>query len=203
MVTGRRAFSGQSIVTLLADIMEKDPTKVSEIIPSVPLDLEKLISRTMRKAPERRFHTMEDVRVGLQDIKAELDSGSFVSAEALRSVRDRKTGRWLWAAAGIVTVVLGVAGGLYFSSPDVALPPPRTIPLTSYQGGEFNPAISPDGNQVAFTRVGESGARDLYVMMIDSREPLLISRGSRNIFGPAWSPDGRQIAFISVVTEEG
>jgi hypothetical protein len=56
----------------------------------------------------------------------------------------------------------------------------------------FDPAFSPDGNQVAFARWDEP--RGLWVINADgSGERLLI--GANRARSPAWSPDGRAIVF--------
>ena len=47
-------------------------------------------------------------------------------------------------------------------------------------------------------RAGESGVRDLYAMLVDGGEPLLIGHGTGgDIYHPTWSPDGSQISFHS------
>ena len=55
MVTGRRAFSEDTMVALLGAIVKTEPVKISELVPSVPLDLDKLINRALRKERERRL----------------------------------------------------------------------------------------------------------------------------------------------------
>lgn len=63
-------------------------------------------------------------------------------------------------------------------------------PLT----GGFDPAISPDGRTVAFTRIG--GEQGLYLIDIDGRNERRIFTGDESPRAPAWSPDGRWIAFV-------
>jgi serine/threonine protein kinase/Tol biopolymer transport system component len=200
MVTGRRAFAAKSIRELLTAIIREHPNKVSEVVPSVPLDLEKVITRALRKEPERRIQSMADVKIELQDIKEELESGSFVSADQVsRKAAEPRGKTWLWLAAAVVLITVVAASWLYFKpAADI---PHRTIPLTSYPGEENDPVISPDGSQVAFVRVEGPDERDLYVKLIDGGEPVLISEG--DIHTPAWSPDGNQIAFIRDVQEDG
>src|SRR5580765_4188598 len=75
MVTGRRAFHGDSKLSTLSAILKEDPNPVSSIVPDVPRDLEKIISRCLRKDAERRFQTMADLRVALEELKEESESG--------------------------------------------------------------------------------------------------------------------------------
>jgi len=60
--------------------------------------------------------------------------------------------------------------------------------------GGFDPAISPDGRTVAFTRIG--GEQGLYLIDIDGRNERRIFIGDEMPRAPTWSPDGRWIAFV-------
>lgn len=62
--------------------------------------------------------------------------------------------------------------------------------------GGFDPAISPDGRTVAFTRIG--GENGLYLIDIDGRNERLIYSGGENLRAPAWSPDGQWISFVRI-----
>ena len=57
----------------------------------------------------------------------------------------------------------------------------------------FDPAISPDGNQVAFVR--EGGENGLYLIKIDGSNERLIFSGRASLSSPKWSPNGQWILF--------
>jgi uncharacterized protein YraI len=59
--------------------------------------------------------------------------------------------------------------------------------------GGFDPAISPDGQQVAFTRAG--GEHGLYLINVDGSNERLIFTGRELLRSPKWSPDGQYIVF--------
>ena len=73
MVTGRRAFTGSSALSVLAKVLNDEP-KVPSQVAAVSADLEKVILRCLRKDPARRFQTMADLKVALEDLRDE--SGS-------------------------------------------------------------------------------------------------------------------------------
>ncbi len=57
----------------------------------------------------------------------------------------------------------------------------------------FDPAISPDGSQVAFVR--EGGENGLYLINLDGSNERLIFSGRESLSSPKWSPDGQWIVF--------
>ncbi len=98
MATGKRAFPADSMAGTLAAIIKDDPRKISDLAPAVPLDLERIITRCLRKEPERRYQSMADLRVELLDIQEAVDSGKTVSASQ-RGKKDAPSfdKKWFWA----------------------------------------------------------------------------------------------------------
>jgi serine/threonine protein kinase len=74
MVTGRTAFKGDSAAATLAAVLEHEPPPPRELVPGLPLELEKLVQRCLRKDPAKRFQSMGDVALDLDEIAASLDS---------------------------------------------------------------------------------------------------------------------------------
>jgi len=103
---------------------------------------------------------------------------------------------WVVASVALVLVV-GAGGYLRFFAGEKELPPPRIIQLTSPQGMKGLPALSPDGNLVAFNSNGENRDNwDIYVKDLRSAdEPMRLTTHAAVDAFPEWSPEGRQIAF--------
>jgi eukaryotic-like serine/threonine-protein kinase len=192
MVTGRRAFHGDSKLSTLSAILKDDPKPVSSIMPDVPRDLEKIISHCLRKDPDRRFQHMADVKTLLEELKEESDSGKLAGVAA--AATGRKS-RLPWALAGAAVLVVAVGVGLWFRRPVPHLVP-KTVPLTSYPGQQRDPTFSPDGKQVAFAWNGEKEDNfDIYVKLVDAGTPLRLTSNPAAEYHPAWSPDARYVAF--------
>jgi len=194
MVTGQKAFQGTSKLSTLSAILHQEPKPVSGITPATPTDLEKLINRCLRKDPAKRWQTMADVKVALDELKEDSDSARLQAAPA--KTRQVTPMRLVVVAAAVV--VLAAAGWYWLSrqrvtEPETILTP---VPLTSYPGTEDEPTLSPDGSQVAFTWGGEEGENtDIWVKVIGAELPLRLTSNPARDFSPAWSPDGRWIAF--------
>ena len=191
MLTGDCAFAGASTAETLAAVVRAQPKPLGEIVPNTPRDLQKLISRCLRKDPNRRFHHIGDVRVALQEIKEDSESGSAAAVPTSRQYR----GVMITAVIGVVSVLAAMTW-LLRSPPRTEAPPPRVVPVTSFPGFEQGPALSPDGNQVAFAWSGEKNDNwDVYLKFVGSPEMRRLTTDPLQDVSPRWSPDGQYIAF--------
>jgi len=196
VVTGRRAFEGNSTAETLAAVVRDEPRAPSDVVAGVPKELDRLIQRCLRKEPERRFQSMLDLKLELEQIKEESESGR----PAARPVRRRRP---LWIGGGLATaLVLAAAAWMWRRPPHVPLDPPHPVLLTSMRGNENGADISPDGDQVAFTWNGEKQDNfDIYLKVIGSSDIRRLTTDPALDAGQSWSPDGRQIAFLRLGPE--
>jgi Tol biopolymer transport system component/DNA-binding winged helix-turn-helix (wHTH) protein len=114
-----------------------------------------------------------------------------------RSPRGKKRATLIGLAAVSVLVVGSAAWFFHRSGAGPSpLPPMKVIRFTSYPGKEKDPALSPDGKQLALVWDGEERDNfDVYVQLIGGEKPLRLTSDPRPEVSPAWSPDASQIAF--------
>ena len=111
MLTGQRAFRGDTRASTIASILREEPKPISQVAEGLPGEVERIVKRCLRKDPEHRFQHMDDLKVALEELKEESDSGSLESTGGTgTAVRGR-----LWrvgAAAGmaVIVVALGLTG---------------------------------------------------------------------------------------------
>ena len=191
MATGQRAFTGTSTVDTLSAVVRAQPKRPIEIAPGVPQDLEKLILRCLRKEPERRFQHIDDVKVALQDVKEESESGSVAPVPKTRTRRGV-------IAALVVGGLATVAIAAWVLWPRAhAEAAPKLVALTSMTGHAMSPTFSPDGQQVAFQWQPEGQDNfDIYVKLVGLQDVRRLTTDPANDRVPSWSPDGTQIAFV-------
>jgi Tol biopolymer transport system component/tRNA A-37 threonylcarbamoyl transferase component Bud32 len=191
MVTGARAFAGDSSISTVAAVVNQEPRPPSEINARIPRDLERIIARCLRKDPARRFQHLDDVAVELEEVRVESGTGTAGTPAAAR--RGRKP---VGIAAATVVVLAGALWAIW-PAPEAPLPARSIGKLTSFPGDEAYPAFSPDGSQVAFAWNGERRENaDIYIKRIDADTPLRLTTDPADDIAPAWSPDGSRLAFV-------
>jgi hypothetical protein len=77
MVTGGRPFEGANKISTLSAILHKEPPPLAEIVPDLPAELDKIISRCLRKDPDRRPQRAGDIKLELEELREDSASGKL------------------------------------------------------------------------------------------------------------------------------
>jgi Tol biopolymer transport system component/tRNA A-37 threonylcarbamoyl transferase component Bud32 len=196
MVSGQRAFRGDTLLSTLSSVLRDDPKPITEVREDSPSELRRIIARCLRKDPAQRFQHMDDLKVALEELKGELESGK-PAEPVIPPSRRRRTSAVLIAAAALTTAAGGMAWFLNRTTPQPAGGLVLTR-MTSDSGLTTTPAISPDGKLLAYAsdRSGE-GNLDIWVQQVAGGQPIRRTRNSADDRQPSFSPDGSKIAFRS------
>jgi serine/threonine protein kinase len=199
MLTGRRAFSGDSRLSTLSAILREEPKLQAQSGDAIPRDLEKIITRCLRKDRARRVQTMADLKVSLEEVKEESESGRQQNLPPAPAAHRRAL--LLYAAVGVL--LLAAAPALWWRSRAPVGPTPggglTLRQLTQNSGRTSDPDISPDGKLVAYSsdRAGDAGM-DIWVQQLTAgAEPIRLTRNKADDVQPSFSPDGGRIVFSS------
>jgi tetratricopeptide (TPR) repeat protein/predicted Ser/Thr protein kinase len=184
MTTGQRPFAAQTPDDLAAAISQARPAPVHDLVPQVPLDLDRIIHKALAPKSADRYQTMEDLAVDLRRLGRDLESGSSPAYEDLKHPSApapvKHVPAKLVAGAAIAVVLLlagaGLAGWFMNRGSTSAAPAPAAgdktvlvLPLevrgqtegAEYVGRAFAEAVA----------VNLAQARDLRVLPVpESRE---------------------------------
>src|SRR5579862_8799994 len=113
MVTGKRAFLGDSKLSTLASVLHSEPVPPSQIGPDLPREVERIISRCLRKDPQKRWQSMADVKVALEDALEEIESGKLapLETETAAASRGARVRTFLWPVVVLLALLAGAYGG--------------------------------------------------------------------------------------------
>jgi eukaryotic-like serine/threonine-protein kinase len=205
MLTGCVAFQRGTKASTIAAILRDDPVQAGRITQPCPPEVERILKRCLRKDPSQRFQHTDDLKVELEELKRESDSGllSVVTSPAKRPGRRRKL---LWAAGVVAVLAPATAGLLWFARSKMRETEPAlvAVPLGTYNGAERSPSFSPDGLQVAFLSCKDNEGKNcnVYIKEIqaDAEPPFKLTQAPAAEFSPVWAPNGRSIAFLRLTS---
>jgi Tol biopolymer transport system component len=131
---------------------------------------------------------------------APTDTAAPVGLPALQELRPVANLRRATVAVGALALVAAVVAAVlaWRAVRGPANAPALLLPLASYPGVEGTPALSPNGDLVAFAWPGDAddGPTDIYVKAVGSEALRRLTATPDSESSPAWSPDGHSIAFV-------
>jgi len=211
MLSGSRAFRGDSMAETMSAILREDPPDLSETNKTVSPALERVVRHCLEKNPAERFHSARDLAFAIESLSGSaISSGQTATMPTITAESSAAVGLsgWLgnarvgWIGAGVLVVsLLAALSLLYFNRSEtntgaarLSFTPPPELAFNDAQPD--GAVISPDGQKVAFTATSADSKNMLYVRNLGSPEAKVLP-GSENALEPFWSPDSRSIAYGS------
>jgi serine/threonine protein kinase len=166
MLSGKRAFHGDSPADTMSAILKEDPPELSETARNIPPALQRIVNHCLEKNPGQRFQSAGDVAFNLESV-TEISSPS---KSGLRAVTVPSGRRWLLPLlAALFMVVSGVA--IYVIARQSGV---RSAPsfhrLTFRRGTILAARFSPDGQTIVYGAALEGKPVELFTTRFDSTD---------------------------------
>jgi Tol biopolymer transport system component len=186
MLTGRRAFDGEDVSSILAAVLQSEPRW-----DGVPPNLRRVLESCLEKDPRNRLRDIGDVWRLVDD----------APTPAASSLRPTRMG-WMVAAAlaGVAAIALWAP---WRKAPIYVAPLPlrldvdlgSDVSLEPLVGPTFSTlVISPDGTRLVFVGSVSRATSRLFVRRLDDGTMMELA-GTQGATNPFISPDGQWVAF--------
>jgi eukaryotic-like serine/threonine-protein kinase len=163
MLSGRRAFAGDSAIETLNAILKEDPPELSGTGRPLPPALDRIVRHCLEKSPDERFASARDLAFDLQALS------DVSAAQSVVGVKGAKGRRTVVALSGLALVTLGASAGFLAGRTRTA-PEPGWTPLT-FRRGLVGPAtFAPDGKTILYSAAWEGKAQEVFVTQAGSTE---------------------------------
>jgi len=186
VLTGRRAFQGDSPASVIAGILQREPAPLAVSAP-----LERVVKTCLAKDPDQRFQDALDLKHALSWAIKQPAGG-----------RARTSGEWWIAAAAALLLGAGAGWSISHFRGSPAEDRSFRFQINPPEDGRFivaagsgGIALSPDSKMAAYV-ASTNGRSGLWLRPLDSTAARLLP-GTEGAYSPFWSPDGQSIAFFA------
>ena len=200
MLCGKRAFQRDTAADTMSAILKEEPPELTTEVGNLPPALGRIVHRCMEKDPAQRYQSARDLGFNLELLSTPT-SGSGVVASVAEKPRARV---WPWFAAVTALLVLltGLAAWPFLRTEHAERAPVMWRRVTDFPGMEESPALSPDGESVAFT-AEVSGRRQVWVRLLTGGNPLQVTHDDADHQSPRWSADSSMLLYFTPAEKEG
>jgi Tol biopolymer transport system component len=196
MLSGKRAFHGDSAGETMASILREDPPELSVTNQNISPGLERIVRHCLEKNPERRFQSSSDIAFALQTL-SETSASAFPGAPRISGHRIPRG--FLWGIAGLLAGAIAASlltMGHRGSGASPGRPIRFEIAAPQDQRVAGTVALSQDGSRLAFTAREPGGSTMLWIRALGNPTAEML-RGTEGAQFPFWSPDGRSVGFFA------
>jgi Tol biopolymer transport system component len=198
MITGRRAFEGDTSAAVFDAILNRPPTAPVELNRTVPPELERIVKKALEKDPDLRYQSAAGFRADLKMLKR--DSYSVerppISPSATSSPARRRWPATAIALIAVAIVVAAVVRNTGFRESKPRLSPGELERITFSAGPEYAGGLSPNSEFLAYSH-SLHGTMDIYVQPRVGGQALRLTEAPGDEVLPRWSRDGSQLAYVA------
>jgi eukaryotic-like serine/threonine-protein kinase len=138
MIAGSPPFDGVNALDVIGAILQKEQAPLSQTAAEAPLELEKIVGKTLRKDREERYQTAKDLLIDLKDFKGELAFAAKLESSGpvnRKNVKRRKLGAFI-ALLILISIVAGVGLYLYTRNTEAPIDSIAVLPFANQNRAE-------------------------------------------------------------------
>src|SRR5438128_1633090 len=186
MLTGQRAFRGESPIETMNAILKEEPAELLEANRNVPAGLERVVSHCLEKNPNERFQSTRDLVFDLEAL-AGLSGQSASAALAIPSGRSSLRRR-MSVFLGIL-VLAAVALAAFYEGQRTAETSPASFQRLTFRRGFIQAArFAPDSRMIIYSAGWDGQPIQLFSMQPESPESRPLGFPDADLF--SISPSG-------------
>jgi Tol biopolymer transport system component len=168
MLSGKRAFHGDSAVDTMSAILKEDPPDLAETNRNVSPALERVVRHCLEKNPAERFQSARDVAFNLEAL-TDISSSSRGGVRALQLGDEPAARRWLVPLLGGVLLLASWVGVYRFAHRGVAANP-TFHEITFRNGTIWDARFAPDGQTIIYGATWEGQPQEIFSTRFDSSD---------------------------------
>src|SRR5277367_4121075 len=163
MLSGKRAFHGDTPADTMSSILKEDPPDLSESNRNVSPALERIVQHCLEKNSEARFHSASDIAFDLEHLSG--ISGATARQTPVEAARPNRR-LALVLASGLALALATLVLGWWLGRGSARAPLVEYKQITFRMGSIGNVRFTPDGS-IVYSAVWEGGERQLYMTRAD------------------------------------
>jgi len=211
MLTGQQPFKGEHEQAIIYSILNEDPEPITAVRTGIPLDLEWVVQKALRKDPQQRYQHIDEMPVDLDVVRrnetvvrqASFDVPSRMTPQSKKRLFTKSR-----VMIGIPTIVFFslvsyLLGGLSdrgrYPSPTPSLRTDLALPDLQFTNYGNRLSVSPDGRVLAVA-VGDNDpgifqGQQIFIRTLGGTPDFRPIVETRGVQGFAFSQDSEWIVF--------
>jgi eukaryotic-like serine/threonine-protein kinase len=168
MLTGERAFKGDSAVETMNAILKEDPPDLSAMTTGIPSALDRIVRHCLEKRPAERFQSARDLAFDLGSLSEASTTSATAHIAAARSGAIRR--RVLLGAGVAAALALVFVSGWKMAPEGISPGEVSYRQLTFRRGNLLGARFAPDGKTVVYSAAWDGKPAELFSVRTDSLE---------------------------------
>ncbi len=177
MLSGQRAFHGDSSADVLSAILREEPPELSATNRNIPPALQRIVRHCLEKNPQERFQSARDLAFQLGDVSSPSSASGISAPTPLPRSR-----RWLPAVA-VSLLLLAMAGaGFFLAGRRFTSSPPSFHRLTFRRGTILTARFAADGKTVVYGAAWDGNTPEVFLVTPDSPESRPLGLANTDVY---------------------